>query len=316
MDPEGTRMGDVEKGRGPLPPAINADLVRYQQVLMMEKGFSRHTVTGYQRDLRQFFGYYRAHGGTDVSEVDMYAILGFLAELRKKGMAQRTINRKLSAIRGFFHYMSQKGAVRTDPLQEIRTPHLLQSLPHVISLAEVEKILTQPDTKTPKGIRDRAILEVLYATGIRVSELVALKLQGIFWDEGFIRVFGKGGKERLIPIGREALSWLQTYCDEIRKGVTGSSQRDEVFLSRLGRPLSRQSVWKLIKQYALKGNIREKISPHTLRHCFATHLLERGADLRSVQMMLGHADISTTQIYTHLTKEHLIKVHKTFHPRG
>ncbi len=300
------------------PPAhtFDRELLRYGQVLMMEKGFSRHTVSGYQRDLRQFFSYFQRHGGMEVAEADMYVVLGFLKDLKKRGMKQRTINRKLSAIRGFFRYLSQKEDLQGDPTEEIRTPQLRQSLPHVISLDEVEKMLNQPDIKTPKGIRDRAILEVLYATGIRVSELISLQLQGVFWDEGFIRVFGKGSKERLIPIGSQALAWLKTYCEDVRKKIRGSSERDEVFLSRLGKPLSRQSVWKLIKQYASKGNLREKVSPHTLRHCFATHLLERGADLRSVQMMLGHADISTTQIYTHLTKEHLIRIHKAFHPRG
>ncbi len=302
--------------RGELSSPFDEELMQYSQVLMVEKGFSRHTVTGYRLDLMQFFSYFRARGGTRIADVDMYVVLGFLRDLKTKGMVQRTINRKLSAIRGFFRYLSQKGDFPANPTEEIRTPHLRQSLPHVISLREVERMLDQPDTKTPRGIRDRAILEVLYATGIRVSELVTLPLQGIFWDEGFIRVFGKGSKERLIPLGGQALTWLQTYCEEVRQRISGSSQRDEVFLSRLGRPLSRQSVWKIIKQYALQGGIREKISPHTLRHCFATHLLERGADLRSVQMMLGHADISTTQIYTHLTKEHLIRVHKAFHPRG
>ncbi len=295
---------------------FDIDLAEYCEVLVMEKGFSQHTVVGYRRDLIQFFTYVQMRGGTDVADVDMYGILGFLRELKEKGMAQRTINRKLSAIRGFFRYLAQKRDFQVNPTEEIRTPRLNQPLPHVISLKEVEQILDQPDTGTPKGIRDRAMLELLYATGIRVSELVKLPLQGIFWNEGFIRVLGKGSKERLIPTGKQALSWLQTYCDEVRKKVVGSEQWEEVFLSRLGRPLSRQSVWKMIKWYALRGNIRKKISPHTLRHCFATHLLERGADLRSVQMMLGHADISTTQIYTHLTKEHLIKVHKAFHPRG
>jgi len=297
-------------------PLFEEERVSYSQVLIMEKGFSRHTVSGYSQDLAQFFAYFQAHGGSRLADVDMYIILGFMQDLKARGMAQRTINRKLSAIRGFFRYLADKGRAHTDPTEEIRTPHLRQALPHVISLAEVERILQQPDTKTPKGIRDRAILEVLYATGIRVSELVTLPLQGIFWEEGFIRVFGKGSKERLIPIGKEALHWMETYCEDIRKKVSGSALRDEVFLSRLGRPLSRQSVWKIIKQYARQGNIRERISPHTLRHCFATHLLERGADLRSVQMMLGHADISTTQIYTHLTKDHLIQVHQMFHPRG
>ncbi len=298
------------------PSLFDKERVLYSQALIMEKGFSRHTVSGYSQDLAQFFSYVQAHGGSRLADVDMYIILGFMQELKAKGMAQRTINRKLSAIRGFFRYLADKGQAHADPTEEIRTPHLHHPLPHVISLAEVERILGQPDTETPKGIRDRAILEVLYATGIRVSELVTLPLQGIFWDEGFIRVLGKGSKERLIPIGREALRWLEIYCEDVRKRVSGSALRDEVFLSRLGRPLSRQSVWKIIKQYARQGNIRGKISPHTLRHCFATHLLERGADLRSVQMMLGHADISTTQIYTHLTKEHLIQVHKVFHPRG
>jgi len=295
---------------------VDPALSEFTQYLLMEKGFSDHTVSSYRMDLVQFFTFLRAKGGESAEDVDMYMILDFLRMLKKKGMTQRTINRKLSAIRGFFHFLSQQGEIVNDPTEEIRTPHLHQSLPHVIPLRDVETILEQPDLKTPKGIRDRAILELLYATGMRVSELVALPLQGVFWNEGFVKVYGKGGKERLIPVGQTALNWLRVYCEEVRKRVTGSSSREEIFLSRLGRPLSRQSVWKMIKHYALKGNIREKISPHTLRHCFATHLLERGADLRSVQMMLGHADISTTQIYTHLTKDHLIKIHKAFHPRA
>ena len=295
---------------------IDPEVLKYAQYLLMEKGFSDHTVSGYRRDLVQFLSFFRKRGGDRIDDVDMYAVLDFLRALKKRGMTQRTINRKLSALRGFFHYLSQRGEIGEDPTGEIRTPQLHQALPHVITLREVEVILAQPDTRTPKGIRDRAVLELLYATGMRVSELVALPLQGIFWNEGFVKVFGKGNKERLIPVGQTALQWLKTYCEEVRKKVAGSSSREEVFLSRLGKPLSRQSVWKMIKLYAMKGNLREKISPHTLRHCFATHLLERGADLRSVQMMLGHADISTTQIYTHLTKDHLIKVHQAFHPRA
>jgi len=283
----------------------------------MEKGFSIHTVSGYRLDLSQFFSFFQKKGGRQIGEIDMYVILEFLKALKLRGMTQRTINRKLSAIRGFFHFMSQQGDVGSDPTEEIRTPRLSEALPHVISLQEVEKILEQPDIRTTKGIRDRAILELLYATGMRVSELIALPLQGIFWSEGFVKVFGKGGKERLIPVGQMALTWLRTYAEEVRKKVRGGPAAcEEVFLSRLGRPLSRQIVWKMIKLYSLKGNIREKISPHTLRHCFATHLLERGADLRSVQMMLGHADISTTQIYTHIERKHLAKTVEECHPLG
>ena len=295
---------------------VEPDLAKFTQYLLMEKGFSDHTVSSYRMDLVQFFTFLRTKGGGSAEDVDMYMILDFLRMLKAKGMTQRTINRKLSAIRGFFHFLSRQGEIVNDPTEEIRTPQLHQPLPHVIPLRDVETILEQPDLKTPKGIRDRAILELLYATGMRVSELVALPLQGVFWSEGFVKVYGKGGKERLIPVGQTALNWLKVYCEEVRKKIAGSSSREEIFLSRLGKPLSRQSVWKMIKFYAMKGNIREKISPHTLRHCFATHLLERGADLRSVQMMLGHADISTTQIYTHLTKDHLIKIHKAFHPRA
>lgn len=291
-------------------------LLRFTQYLLMEKGFSRHTVAGYRLDVTQFFSFSMAEGVESLERVDMYTVLGFLRALKDSGMAQRTINRKLSAIRGFFHFLFHDGVITIDPTEEIRTPRLRPSLPHVIPFEEVEKILSQPDLGTPKGIRDKAILELLYATGIRVSELVALPLQGIFWSEGFVKVTGKGNKERLIPVGATALKWLQRYCGEVRGKFSSSVQRDEVFLSRLGKPLSRQSVWKMIKFYAGKGGIRKKISPHTLRHCFATHLLERGADLRSVQMMLGHADIATTQIYTHLTRDHLIKVHKAFHPRA
>jgi integrase/recombinase XerD len=283
--------------------------------LLMEKGFSQHTVYGYQRDLKQFFAYLNTKKGGTLNEVDRYVILGFLREQKKRNLKQRSLNRKLSALRGFFHFLLEKGRIRTDPTVEVQTPRLHQTLPHVISVTVMEEILSQPDASTPKGIRDRAILELLYATGIRVSELVHLPLQGIFWDQGFIKVFGKGGKERLIPVGQTALSFLKIYCDETRGTVRYSSLREEVFLSRLGKPLSRQSVWKLIKHYAMLGHIRDEISPHTFRHCFATHMLERGADLRSVQMMLGHTDISTTQIYTHLTREHLIKVHHAYHPR-
>ncbi len=292
------------------------ELLRFTQYLLMEKGFSEHTVSSYRQDVAQFFAFFRERGAAGVNDVDVYMVLGFLGALKAKGMTQRTINRKLSALRGFFHFLARRGEIVNDPMEEIRTPRLRQPLPHVIPLRDVEAILEQPDVRTPKGIRDRAILELLYATGMRVSELIGLLLQGVFWTEGFVKVYGKGGKERLIPVGRTAMDWLRSYCEDVRKKVRGSAAREEVFLSRLGMPLSRQSVWKMIKDYALKGNIKGKISPHTLRHCFATHLLERGADLRSVQMMLGHADISTTQIYTHLTKDHLIKVHKAFHPRA
>ncbi len=295
---------------------LNEYMSDFLQYLLMEKGFSKHTVMGYRSDVLQLFSFVGVGKRGSLEQIDMYAILDFLRSLKAKGLAQRTVNRKLSAVRAFFQYLFRKKEILLDPTEEIRTPHLPPALPHVISFEEVEKILGQPDQKTPKGIRDKAILELLYATGIRVSELVALPIQGIFWNEGVLKVSGKGSKERLIPVGETALKWLRRYCSEVRSRIPTSAGREEVFLSRLGKPLSRQSVWKLLKQYALQAGIRERISPHTLRHCFATHLLERGADLRSVQMMLGHADIATTQIYTHLTREHLIRIHKAFHPRA
>ncbi|HTZ39657.1 MAG TPA: site-specific tyrosine recombinase, partial [Syntrophales bacterium] len=251
-----------------------------------------------------------------VAEVKAEHATAFLGELREQGLSSASMNRKLAAIRGFFKYLLREARLEENPLARIRIGRTWMRLPGTLSREEMETLLDQPADATPAGIRDRAILELLYATGIRVSELTTLTLNRVNRQMGFLVTVGKGRKERIVPVGQSALEWLGRYIDQVRPVFLKRRTSNVLILNRSGEGFSRQGLWKLIKKYARMAGLERKVHPHTFRHSFATHLLEGGADLRSVQVMLGHADIATTQIYTHVTRDRLKEIHKKYHPRG
>jgi len=288
----------------------------YLHYLVVEKGLSRNTIESYGRDLRVFLDFVEGRGIRSFRQVTRGDVLAFLKELQGRGLSVRSVSRALVSLRGLFRFLLLEGHLEEDPVEEMEVPRPPRSLPHVLSLQEVERILEAPDPGTPLGVRDRAMLELLYATGMRVSELAGLPPEGVDIQVGFVRVKGKGDKERVIPIGEVARERLDIYLREGRPRLLKGRESPYLFVNRQGRGLSRQGIWKLIKRYALEAGVLTPITPHTLRHSFATHLLERGADLRFVQVMLGHADIGTTQIYTHLNQEYLRKIYQQYHPRA
>ena len=288
----------------------------YLHYLVVEKGLSRNTIESYGRDLRVFLDFVEGRGIRSFRQVTRGDVLAFLKELQGRGLSVRSVSRALISLRGLFRFLLLEGHLEEDPVEEMEVPRPPRSLPHVLSLQEVERILEAPDPGTPLGVRDRAMLELLYATGMRVSELAGLAPEGVDIQVGFVRVKGKGDKERVIPIGEVARERLDIYLREGRPRLLKGRESPYLFVNRQGRGLSRQGIWKLIKRYALEAGVLTPITPHTLRHSFATHLLERGADLRFVQVMLGHADIGTTQIYTHLNQEYLRKIYQQYHPRA
>lgn len=288
----------------------------YLHYLAVEKGLSQNTLEAYARDLQGYAACLAEQGIQGVEEAGAGQPTAYLKGLREKGLSPRSMARALSALRGFHRFLLQERAVAENPLRRLRTPKVVPRLPSILSFGEVEALLRQPDPTRPRGARDRAMLELLYATGLRVSELVALSVNDLNLTAGYVRTKGKGAKERIVPVGGEACRALHRYLRESRPALLRGSPGGTLFPGRAGRRLSRQGFWKILRGYARSAGIRGRLTPHTLRHSFATHLLEHGADLRSVQSMLGHADIATTQIYTHVSREHLKKVHKKFHPRG
>jgi integrase/recombinase XerD len=293
----------------------------YLHYLALEKNASPNTLASYQRDLTRYIHFLEhRHVGT-LQEVTEDHAAQFLRHLRTRGLSPRSISRSCSAIRGFHRFLLSDGIATANPVESLERPRVSRPLPGVLSQAEIMAILDQPaaaarDTKQ-LWLRDRAMLETLYATGMRVSEVIQLTQANLLADEGIVRVFGKGSKERIVPIGGSALRWIARYRLETRAGLLRNrNSRDLLFLNARGAGLSRMAVWKIVQTYARKAGIRKEVHPHTFRHSFATHLLEGGADLRAVQEMLGHVDISTTQIYTHIDREYLKEVHRTFHPRG
>lgn len=282
--------------------------------LIVEKGLSKNTIDAYSRDLLDFINYLSKVGVSDPGNVAPLDIVKYIGKLRNGGISPRSTARKLTAIRMFYRFLNSERHIKNNPTLLVDLPKGMLRLPMAISLDDVERLLSAPDSRKPLGHRDRAMLELLYATGLRVSELVSLKASDVNLDVGYIMAFGKGSKERVVPMGESAQEWLKTYISD-GKPKLFKGQSEYLFINRSGKPLSRQGFWKIIKAYGRKANIRIDITPHTIRHSFATHLLERGADLRSLQMMLGHADISTTQIYTHITAERLKEIHKKHHPR-
>ena len=289
----------------------------YIHFLELEKNAAGNTIASYRLDLMRYLDFLAANGITSLNNVKDRDITGFISMLHDIGLSPRSISRNFSSIKGFHKFLLGEGTVKKNPTQTLEVPKLSRTLPDVLSQNEIDTILHQPNVSEPLGIRDRTILETLYATGMRVSELIQLKQSHIYPSDGFVRVFGKGSKERLIPIGRSALEWINRYLKEVRVELAKHGRgQDILFLNARGRPMTRMAIWNIVKTYTLKSGIQKAVHPHTFRHSFATHLLEGGADLRSVQEMLGHSDINTTQIYTHIDREYLKEVHRTFHPRG
>lgn len=279
----------------------------------MERGLSANTLQAYRSDLQHFQLWHNDRGGR-LCGADSADVLAFLGA--QGGRSVRTVARRLSALRRLFQYLVRTGRINTDPTAVVESPRLGRSLPNSLTESEVEALLQAPDLQLDSGVRDRAMLELLYATGLRVSELVGLRMEQVNLRQGVVRVLGKGGKERLVPLGEEAVAWLERYVRTARPVLLRSLPSATLFPGNRGTPLTRQAFWHAIKRHALKAGIARNIYPHVLRHAFATHLLNHGADLRVVQMLLGHADISTTQIYTHVARERLKKLHAQHHPRG
>jgi integrase/recombinase XerD len=288
----------------------------YLDYVVVEKGLSLNTRDSYKRDITGFAAWLegRVAGLESASPSDVSA---YLKHLKDKGLSARSYTRALITLRGFYRFLLKKGRISASPCSSIDIPRMTRKLPEFLSFEEVESLITAPDDGRTLGLRDRAMLETLYATGLRVSELTTLKVNDINLQGGWLTAFGKGSKERIVPLGEAAMSWLKKYMDEGRAAILKKKTSKTLFVTARGGGMSRQNFWVLMKLYALKAGIeRRKIKPHIVRHSFATHLLERGADLRIVQAMLGHADISTTQIYTHVTNERLRNIHKKKHPRG
>jgi len=282
--------------------------------LWLEQGLSRNTLSAYATDLRALALWLNGQG-LGLLQASREQLLQYLAQRAESGSKARTSARQLSSLRRFYRYLVREGRLAEDPSARIEAPKLGRSLPKSLTEAEVEALLSAPPTDDLLGLRDRAMLELLYATGLRVSELVGLELSQLNLRQGVVRVLGKGSKERLVPLGDESVAWLQDYLQEARPQLQ-KQPVDALFLTRRGEAMSRQAFWYMIKRYAIRVGIRKSLSPHTLRHAFATHLLNHGADLRVVQMLLGHSDLSTTQIYTHIARERLKDLHTQHHPRG
>ena len=282
--------------------------------LAIEKGLARNSLSAYSSDLRHF-GHWLKGQSIEVDAVERLHIVRYFQALRGAGFSARSVARALAAIRGLFRFLVAERHLKKDPTENLENPKLWSTLPKSMQPSEVEALLAAPDRTTPEGLRDTAMLELLYATGLRVSELIKVRIEDVVLDAGFLRTIGKGSKERIVPFGDTARDAMLAFLENGRASLDKHAD-PHLFLSRRGRPMSRQSFWMKIVKYARTAGIKAQISPHVLRHSFATHLLENGADLRSVQMMLGHADISTTQIYTHVTRERLIDAYQEAHPRA
>lgn len=290
-------------------------LDEFLNYLSVERGLSKNTVSSYRQDLFRFINYLESKGIKDIDKAKRQDVSDHLLHLKDNGLSSNSISRALAAIKIFYRFLVRERLAKDDVAGILESPRLIRPLPNVLTAGEVDKLLSATDIRDWMGIRDKAALELIYATGMRVSEIVELSTEGLNLDVGFIKCKGKGGKERIVPIGKEAKNSISKYIEKVRPRLLKQREDSHLFLTRLGKKVSRQSFWKMIKRYAKIARIKKGITPHTLRHSFATHLLERGADLRVVQEMLGHADISTTQIYTHINKERLKSIHKQFHPR-
>ncbi len=289
---------------------------RYLNYLITEKGLSKNTIESYSRDLARFMTYLNARQTDRFDTIDTSVILKYVIALRNDGLSAKSRARHLVSLRGFFRFLVQINKIGTDPTQTVDLPKTALKLPDVLSIDEVRRLLGMPDLTRPAGLRNAAMLETLYAAGLRVSELIHLKMGNVNLEAGFVRVMGKGAKERIVPIGNQAHDRIDHYITTARPMLLKTYLSDYLFVVRAGKPMTRQGFWKLLKRYALQCGLLKKVTPHSLRHSFASHLLEGGADLRSVQIMLGHTDISTTQIYTHVARDHLINIHRRYHPRA
>ncbi|MHB2149087.1 site-specific tyrosine recombinase XerD [Calditrichota bacterium LG25] len=290
---------------------------QYKSYLLFEQNLTSNSIDAYLRDVRRFLTYLKTVGVDSPAQVKPAHVQRLIQLLSEMGLSANSVARNLSSIRGFYRFLLAENYIESDPTETIDRPKLARRLPSVLSYEEVRKLIEMPDVKHYLGLRDRAMLETIYACGLRVSELLNLTLNDIYWKEEFVRIFGKGRKERLVPVARTALNWIQNYIDRSRPALDRYNRSQGVlFLNVRGGALSRMGFWKILKQYVERAGIRKEIHPHTFRHSFATHLLERGADLRAVQEMLGHADISTTQIYTHIDRTFLMQEYQTFHPRS
>lgn len=284
--------------------------------IVVEKGLSANTHASYKRDLDRFTAFLEAQGKTVAGAVPS-DISGFIGALSDRGLSVRSYARSLVAVRGMYRYLLTGGVVRRSPCEDVDIPRIKSKLPEFLTIKEVDALLSAPDTSSPTGLRDKAMLEVLYATGLRVSELTRLEVSALNLQGGFVRTLGKGSKERVVPMGEAAMVWVKRYMEGSRPALLKGRNSRHLFVTSRARAMTRQNYWNILKRLALKAGIdRQRIKPHAIRHSFATHLLEGGADLRMVQLMLGHADISTTQIYTHVTNERLKRLHKKLHPRG
>ncbi|MCC5811549.1 MAG: site-specific tyrosine recombinase XerD [Ectothiorhodospiraceae bacterium] len=292
-----------------------AAIDRFLDALWSERGLGRHTLAAYGSDLRVFSVWLRHRGGRleRASRVD---VLGYLAERVEQGARPRSTARMLSSFRRYYRWLVREGRLKNDPTANVDSPRLGRPLPHALTEEQVERLLAAPDVDAPLGLRDRAMLELMYAAGLRVSELVELQLQALNLRQGVVRTIGKGSKERLVPMGEEAMDWIERYLGEARPGLARGGKSEHVFLTARGAGMTRQAFWYRVKAHALEAGIHQPLSPHSLRHSFATHLLNHGADLRVVQLLLGHSDLSTTQIYTHVARQRLQDLHARHHPRG
>jgi integrase/recombinase XerD len=291
-------------------------LEKYLNYLLIERGVAQNTLEAYGRDLRRFILIVREKGFTDLRQVMPEVVIEYLVRIKDEGLSANSMNRSLAALRGFYKYLVQEKLIEQTPLANIDLAKVWMRLPDTISREEMNLILAQPGAQTAAAVRDSAMLELLYATGIRVSELIGLTMNSINWQVGFLVVMGKGSKERIVPIGKTAYDCTKFYVEQARTQLMQDKSTDILFLNRFGGKFTRQGFWKTVVRYAKKSGLLKKVHPHTFRHSFASHLLEGGADLRTVQVMLGHADISTTQIYTHITRDRLKEVHQKYHPRG
>ena len=303
-----------------LDPAAEASrrflLESFNDFLVLEQGASPRTDEAYGRDLARFATYAVSRGAVGPADVTARLLREYVYHLKDLGLAPASIRRNVSALRTYFKFLLGEGRVTHDPSERLESPKRWRTLPEVLTVAEVDKLLASPTLDDPLVFRDRALLELAYGAGLRVSEWISIGVRDVMFDEGLVRVFGKGSKERLVPIGRRAIGALASYVRELRPRLEHGEGRGALFLNARGQPLTRMGAWKILQKYVARAGIEKHVSPHTLRHSFATHLLEGGADLRAVQEMLGHADISTTQIYTHVDREYLRTVHRQYHPRA
>jgi len=296
---------------------MNHELIdEYLNFLVVEKGASHNTLEAYSRDLNRYSGLIQERGIKEIHEINPDDIIYYLAELKRRGLSANSMNRSLAALRGFYKFLLREKKIEQNPVAEIELAKVWMRLPDTLSHEEMDLLLSQPGIRIDSAIRDTAMLELMYATGLRVSELISLTTNSINWQVGYLVVQGKGSKERIVPVGQVAYEKVKGYFNEVRPKYLRGTHTNVLFLTKTGQGMTRQGFWKLVRKYALKAGLQKKVHPHTFRHSFASHLLEGGADLRSVQMMLGHADISTTQIYTHVTREHLKDIHKKYHTRG